>query len=115
MIRKLLAATLCTTCLFVNAGCGSTRRSEPQVATLSLNAEQQHGQILFHKYCDQCHPHGEAGLGPAINVNPAPMAAFRAQVRGGLGAMPAFPDAVIPDHDLDQLLAFVAVQRKDHD
>jgi mono/diheme cytochrome c family protein len=106
-------------CLAVALGCGvgcaSSWRNEPRVAALSLNAEQQHGQVLFHKYCHQCHPHGEAGLGPAINANPAPMAAFRAQVRGGLGAMPAFPDAIIPDRDLDQLLAFVAAQREQHD
>jgi hypothetical protein len=40
------------------------------------------------------------------------MAAFRLQVRGGLGAMPAFPDALISDRDLDQLLAFVDFQRQ---
>jgi mono/diheme cytochrome c family protein len=114
MIRKLLQALLVLVS-GISVGCSSSRRAEPQVATLSLTAEQQHGQVLFHKFCDQCHPHGEAGLGPAINVNPAPMAAFRAQVRGGLGAMPAFPDAVLPDHDLDQLLAFVSAQRKEHD
>lgn len=71
--------------------------------------------VLFHKFCHQYHPHGEAGLGPAINSNPAPMAAFRAQVRAGLGAMPAFPDAVLPSRDLDQLLAFVSAQRKQRD
>jgi mono/diheme cytochrome c family protein len=113
MIRQLTATALALT-LVATSGCGSSRRAEPQVATLSLNAEQRHGQVLYAKFCDQCHPHGEAGLGPAINVNPAPMAAFRAQVRGGLGAMPSFPDAVLPDHDLDQLLAFVAVQRQEH-
>jgi mono/diheme cytochrome c family protein len=97
------------------SGACSSRQSEPHVALLSLTPEQQHGQVLFHKFCHQCHPHGEAGLGPAINTNPAPMAAFRAQVRTGLGAMPAFPEAVLPSGDLDQLLAFVAAQRKQHD
>ena len=97
-----------------STACGA-RQSEPHVAVLSLTPEQQHGQVLFHKFCYQCHPHGEAGLGPAINANPAPMAAFRAQVRTGLGAMPAFPEAVLPSGDLDQLLAFVAAQRKQRD
>jgi hypothetical protein len=29
--------------------------------------------------------------------------------------MPSFPDAIIPDQDLDLLLAFVAVQRERDD
>ena len=70
------------------------------------------GEKVFMSHCQKCHPGGEAGLGPAINSNPAPMAAFRAQVRGGLGAMPSFPDSVIPGPELDELLAFVSVQRK---
>lgn len=60
-------------------------------------------------------PHGEAGLGPGFNSNPAPMAAFRLQVRSGLGAMPAFPDALIGERELDQLLAFVDYQREQAD
>jgi len=112
---KPRTACILAVAVWSSAGCGSSWRNEPQVATLTLNAEQQHGQVLFHKYCYQCHPHGEAGLGPAINANPAPMAAFRAQVRGGFGAMPAFPDKIIPDRELDQLLAFVSAQREQHD
>jgi mono/diheme cytochrome c family protein len=95
--------------------CGSARRSEPLVGAPRLNAEEQHGQVLFHKFCHQCHPFGEGGLGPAINSNPAPMTAFRVQVRGGLGAMPAFSDAIIPDRDLDQLLAYVDALREHGD
>jgi len=112
MSRALLGLALG---LFGCVACGSARHSESRVAALSLTPEQQHGQVLFHKFCHQCHPHGEAGLGPAINSNPAPMAAFRAQVRAGLGAMPAFPEAVLPSRDLDQLLAFVSAQRKQRD
>jgi mono/diheme cytochrome c family protein len=95
--------------------CGSERRQEPMVGALSLTPTEKHGQALFAKYCHQCHPNGEAGLGPAINSNPAPMAAFRLQVRNGLGAMPSFPDEIIPDRDLDELLAFVDAQREQDD
>ena len=93
-------------------GCGSERRKEPMIGALSLSPAEQRGQMLFAKFCHQCHPNGEAGLGPAINSNPAPMATFRLQVRGGLGAMPAFPEAIIPDPYLDELLAFVDAQRE---
>src|SRR4051812_20264971 len=84
-------------CLLSCVACGSGRQSEPLAGALKLNAEQRHGQVLFHKFCYQCHPHGEAGLGPAINNKPAPLAAVRFQVRAGLGAMPAFSAALIPD------------------
>ncbi len=96
-------------------GCGSARQSEPLTGSLVLSREQQHGQVLFHQYCHQCHPHGEAGLGPAINNKPAPLAVVRLQVRSGLGAMPAFPEGVLPDKDLEQLLAFVRAQRAQAD
>jgi len=92
--------------------CGSERPKGPMIGALSLTPAEKHGQALFAKFCHQCHPNGEAGLGPAINSNPAPMAAFRLQVRNGLGAMPSFPDAIIPDRDLDELLAFVDAQRE---
>jgi mono/diheme cytochrome c family protein len=102
---------LLVVCMFGSLACGSTHRSQPLAAAPRLSAAQQHGRVLFHKFCHQCHPQGEAGLGPDINANPAPMSAFRLQVRSGLGAMPAFPDAIISDAELDQLLAFVDHQR----
>jgi mono/diheme cytochrome c family protein len=101
-----LLATLATT-----SACGSARRSDPLTGPLSLNAEQRHGQVLFHKFCHQCHPNGEAGLGPAINNKPAPLAMIRLQVRGGLGAMPAFPEKLLPDREIEALLTFVDAQR----
>jgi mono/diheme cytochrome c family protein len=110
---KRLAASLLV--LAASVACGSARRSEPLVGAPSLSANEQHGQVLFHKYCHQCHPLGEAGLGPAINSNPAPLAAFRLQVRSGLGAMPAFPESIIADRDLDQLLAYVDALREHGD
>ncbi|HYJ09671.1 MAG TPA: cytochrome c [Polyangiaceae bacterium] len=97
--------------LLGSLACGSGRRSEPLVGALALNTEQRRGEVLFHKFCHQCHPNGEPGLGPGFNTNPAPLAAVRLQVRTGLGAMPAFPEALISDPDLDQLLAFVDAQR----
>ena len=88
-------------------GCGNARRSEPLVGAPRLaSAEEQHGQVLFYRFCHQCHPGGEAGLGPAINNKPMPLPLVRAQVRKGLGAMPAFSDRIIPERDLDALLAY---------
>lgn len=109
MKRSVFVALLAT--LATASGCGSARRSDPLTGTLSLNGEQRHGQVLFHKFCHQCHPNGEAGLGPAINNKPAPLAMIRLQVRGGLGAMPAFPEKLLPDRELEALLTFVDAQR----
>jgi mono/diheme cytochrome c family protein len=97
-------------------GCGSARRSEPLVGSPPLQtAEERRGQALFFEFCHQCHPHGESGLGPAINSNPAPLFAFRQQVRRGLGAMPAFSDEIISDGDLDALLAYADALREHGD
>jgi mono/diheme cytochrome c family protein len=86
--------------------CGSPRRSEPLVGAPQLaSVQERHGEVLFFRFCHQCHPGGEAGLGPSINNKP-PMPLVRLQVRKGLGAMPAFPEAIIPERDLDALLAY---------
>jgi mono/diheme cytochrome c family protein len=89
------------------AGCGTARRDEPLYGKLELDRSEQRGQRVFYEYCNQCHPQGEAGLGPAINNKPVPDVAIRLQVRRGIGYMPAFDESVIPDRDLDHLLAYL--------
>ena len=89
------------------SSCGNPRRSAPLVGAPRLaSAEERHGEVVFFRFCHQCHPGGEAGLGPAINNKPTPMALVRIQVRKGLGAMPAFPEEIIPERDLDAMLAY---------
>lgn len=94
-------------------GCGSARRGEPLVGPLPLASEEaKHGQTLFMKNCHQCHPGGEAGLGPALNNKPLPRFMIRYQVRHGLGAMPAFSEQQIDDHELDHLLVYLKELRE---
>jgi mono/diheme cytochrome c family protein len=91
------------------AGCGSSRRGEPIVGPVTLESRGiQRGQTNFMKHCHQCHPGGEAGLGPALTNKPLPTFLVRAQVRYGLGAMPAFTREDLPDEDLDDLLDYLA-------
>jgi mono/diheme cytochrome c family protein len=59
------------------------------------------------KYCHQCHPRGEAGIGPALNNKPLPGFLIRFQIRSGLGAMPAFPERVVGNEELDVLVAYL--------
>lgn len=89
-------------------GCGSARRGEPLAGPLPLtSAEAKQGQIVFMKDCHQCHPGGEAGLGPALNNKPLPGFMIRYQVRHGLGAMPTFSEQQIDDQELDHLLVYL--------
>jgi mono/diheme cytochrome c family protein len=65
------------------------------------------GQRLFHRWCYQCHPGGEEGLGPAINNRPLPHIAIRTQIRKGVGAMPAFGEDLLSDSDVSAILAYL--------
>lgn len=86
------------------------RRSLPLEGPLTLNESEKVGEKVFMEYCQRCHPHGEAGLGPAIHW--APSFAKRFQVRHGAGAMPAFGDNHISDVELDKLMDYLkAVKR----
>lgn len=91
-------------------GSCSTRRSLPLEGPLGLNEHEQAGEKIFMVHCHRCHPHGEAGLGPAIN--PAPSFGKRFQIRHGLGAMPAFDENNISDKELDQVISYLKALRK---
>jgi mono/diheme cytochrome c family protein len=69
--------------------------------------DTKQGQQAFMKHCHQCHPGGEAGLGPAINNKPLPKFLMRFQVRHGFGAMPAFSEQEISEEDLDHLITYL--------
>lgn len=73
-------------------GACTARRSEPLRGAVTLNTEEQRrGQQAYFRHCHNCHPGGEAGLGPALNDKLLPPVAIKAQVRLGVGAMPAIP------------------------
>ena len=89
-------------------GCSSARRGEPLLGPMAIvSPEIKQGQKVFMKHCQQCHPGGEAGLGPALNDKPLPSFLMRLQVRQGFGAMPAFSEQDISREDLDDVLAYL--------
>ena len=93
--------------------CGSARRVPPVASTVELTSEKEvAGHHEFIEYCHQCHPHGESGLAPAINNKPLPGFLIAFQVRQGLGAMPAFPESVISDDELDSIIAYLKALRR---
>lgn len=99
-------------CLLAAAACGAARRSAPLREPLALNAQAEQGRVVFMEKCNQCHPQGEAGLGPAINDKPFPDFLKKFQVRHGLGAMPSFPESEINDEQLSDLMEYLGELRK---
>jgi mono/diheme cytochrome c family protein len=99
--------------LLVSAGCTSARRGEPIEGPLEVSSKQvARGEHVFMTHCHKCHPGGESGLGPAINNKPLPGPMIKAQVRAGGGAMPRFSKDLLPDDQLDDLIAYLKTLRR---
>jgi mono/diheme cytochrome c family protein len=94
-------------CVLLLSSCGSARRGEPFTGPLLMSNDALAGRQVFMANCHQCHPGGEAGLGPAINNKPLPKFLVQVQVRNGIGAMPAFSEQDITDDALDDLLIYL--------
>ncbi len=105
----LFIAIVLAVAVFGIAGCAS-KTSFPVTGEQSLNEAESAGQKIFMEHCQRCHPHGEAGLGPAINW--APDFAKRFQVRHGAGAMPAFDEEAISSKEMDLLMAYLKTLKK---
>jgi mono/diheme cytochrome c family protein len=91
------------------AGCASARRTEPIKEPIKITDKKLlSGQQNFYRYCSSCHPHGEAGLAPALNNKGiVPGFLIKFQVRNGLGKMPSFPQEVISPEQLDDIVDYI--------
>lgn len=95
------------------SSCSSPRRSPPLVGPVVLTkTAEKNGQRAFMKFCNQCHPGGDAGLGPALNNKPLPGPLMKLQTRSGIGAMPAIKKEYLSDTDLDDLVLYLQTLRK---
>lgn len=93
--------------------CAGARRDEPFAPEVVLDdARQVRGEQVFARECAQCHPNGEAGLGPAINDRPLPKALIAAQIRAGVGAMPAFDESMMSSDDVDAVTEYLLALRR---
>jgi mono/diheme cytochrome c family protein len=113
---RLRTATIATSVALACAAaiaCGSARRSEPIMGRpfVAATDDVRRGERVFMANCHQCHPGGEAGLGPALNNKPLPGFMIALQTRAGLGAMPAFTTADISVDDLSALIAYLKARR----
>jgi mono/diheme cytochrome c family protein len=110
-LRTALPA-LVLACAAFAAACGPSRRSEAILGPPPLKTpREKQGEVLFMRFCHQCHPSGSGGLGPGLNNKPAPAAAIRLQIREGLGAMPAFGKEEIKDAEVDAIIDYMMVMR----
>jgi mono/diheme cytochrome c family protein len=89
------------------AACGPARRGTPFGPPLQLTAQETVGQRLFMQHCNQCHPGGAAGLGPALNNKPLPGFAMRLQIRKGVGAMPGFSEELLSNAQVEAIVAYL--------
>jgi mono/diheme cytochrome c family protein len=107
-VARKLFQILIPGCFFVFSQC-ATRKSEPvqQKAFTPATQQVRRGEVLYMAHCQKCHPAGEAGLGPAINSNPAPQFIKRFQMRHGLGVMPAFRKRELPKSDLKAISKYM--------
>jgi mono/diheme cytochrome c family protein len=107
-IRPLLLAAGSAALALMVAGCITARHTEPIAPPLQFSdAKLNRGQRVFYQECHLCHPHGGAGLGPAIVNKPLPKFLMKIQVRHGLGAMPSFKADKISSEDLEALVSFI--------
>lgn len=85
-----------------------SRPGPPLTGPPTLTPEARRGEEVYMRFCQECHPGGAGGRGPAVvREPPLPSAAIRLQVRSGVGIMPAFDEQQIGDSDLDALLAYI--------
>jgi mono/diheme cytochrome c family protein len=103
----LFAALSIGASLLLSAACSSPRRGELARGPKVFSKEERRGEIVFARHCHSCHPSGGGGLGPAIVNKPLPGFAIRAQVREGIGSMPAFPEHRLSDDDLDAVVKYI--------
>ena len=106
-----ICVALTAVCL-ISLACGSARRREPLATPAALDQRAERGRAVFMANCHQCHPGGEAGLGPAINDKPFPEFLKKFQVRHGLGTMPSFSEQKISDEQLEDLMAYLNALRR---
>ena len=67
------------------------------------------GQQVYQRYCNVCHPGGNAGAGPAITVL-APRLSddqIKAAIRQGKNRMPPYNERDIPEADLASLVSYI--------
>ncbi len=90
------------------AACGAEQRIEPEAPeVIPATRDETRGKHLFLKFCYQCHPGGNQGLGPTLVDRPLAEAAIRTQIRTGVGSMPSFGKDWLSDDQVAEIAEYV--------
>ena len=111
-LRRIVVTTAMIAVCLLSLACGAARRREPLAEPAALDQRAERRRAVFMTNCHQCHPGGEAGLGPALNDKPFPEFLKKFQVRHGLGTMPSFSEQKISDEQLDDLMEYLKALRR---
>ncbi len=84
----------------------------PHVATGLVETSSNRGQVLFGRYCDSCHPGGEAGIGASMHDSQFKQEYNTEEkidkvVRSGGFSMPPFPTSLLSDENLKEISQYV--------
>lgn len=99
--------------LLIICSCSGPKKAPSAEPENMPTAQLEEGRILFNQYCQQCHPGGMGGLGPAIIDKPLPKFLMRFQIRHGLGVMPDFDEDVISDSQVKNIARYLVYLRKE--
>jgi mono/diheme cytochrome c family protein len=93
--------------ILMMVGCGTKLMLPAEGGQLVQSESAVAGKEVFMRYCNRCHPSGNAGLGPSIINKPLPGFLIRIQVRRGFGVMPSFAKEYLSGDELDKLVAYI--------
>lgn len=87
-----------------------TQQEDPDIAN---------GRLVFKYNCQKCHPNGEAGVGPPLNMIHLPKFMIKARVRSRAfllwtGRMPSFKKHEISRQELKALVKYIKYMEKKH-
>jgi mono/diheme cytochrome c family protein len=108
-MKKILIFLLIATM----AACGTKLMLPADGEQMVQSESLKNGQVAFMESCHRCHPAGNAGLGPSIINKPLPGFLMRFQVRQGLGVMPSFGREHLSKEEMDNLIAYIKLLRKE--
>lgn len=99
--------------LILLAACSTARQREPIAKSIRIDSPKlARGEKAYMHYCDKCHPGGDKGLGFALRNKPLPEFLIKLQVRMGFGAMPSFSDELVLEDQLDDIVDYMKLLRK---
>jgi mono/diheme cytochrome c family protein len=95
-----------------NAPDAAARVATAQLSPALVDGVDNHGQVLFGRYCDSCHPAAGAGIGANLRTAQSHRQyssddSIVRLVRAGGFEMPTFSKQMLADEDLAQIFSYV--------